>query len=107
MADLLRTKRLVWGLILFVVTLVGGLVYVAGTRYLSAMRAVEHTLAVESAIEATLSLLKDAETGGRGFILTADDHFLEPFEDARRGIPQHLEQLSRSVASDPIQRERS
>ncbi len=106
MADLLRTKRLVWGAILLLVTIVAGFVYAAGTRYLAAMVAVEQTLAVQSSIEGVLSQLKDAETGGRGFLLAADEQFLEPFHAARRGVPAHLSELERSVASDAPQRAR-
>lgn len=103
MADLLRAKRFVWGLIFLLVTVTAGFVYVAGTRYLAAMRAVEHTMAVQSSIEALLSLLKDAETGGRGFVLTADDHFLEPYEAAKKDLPALLLQLKNSAGDDGTQ----
>jgi diguanylate cyclase (GGDEF)-like protein/PAS domain S-box-containing protein len=87
-------------------TVVALLSYVTGTRYLAAQQAVEHTLAVEAAIDGTLSLLKDAETGQRGFILTNDQQFLEPYDTARREIPPLFAKLSAAVQGDGVQGER-
>ncbi|MGC4088015.1 MAG: CHASE3 domain-containing protein [Polyangiaceae bacterium] len=106
MASLLKTKRFVWSVIFFVVTAMALVSYLSGKRYLAAVRAVEHTLAVESAINGTLSLLKDAETGQRGYILTGDRGFLEPYEAARREIPGHVLRLLAVAHDDDIQLER-
>src|SRR5690349_75122 len=103
MADLLRAKRLVWGVIFLLVTAVASLSYLSGTRYVAAVRAVEQTLAVQSAIDGTLSLLKDAETGQRGFILTADEQFLEPYNEAQLLIPDALADLKHFATSDAAQ----
>jgi len=40
-----------------------------------------------------LSELKDAETGQRGYLLTGDDAFLEPYLAVRDSISDHLEKL--------------
>jgi CHASE3 domain sensor protein len=89
MASLLKTKRVVWGIIFALVTAVAALSYSSGARYLAAARAVEHALAAQAGIDGMLSLLKDAETGHRGFILTGDEQFLAPYTGAearqRRG----------------------
>jgi PAS domain S-box-containing protein len=39
------------------------------------------------------SIVKDAETGERGFIITGDEKYLEPFNDASRRLPAELVQL--------------
>jgi PAS domain S-box-containing protein len=44
-------------------------------------------------LEETLSIMKDAETGQRGFLLTGDDKYLQPHEQAVAKIRQHLEKL--------------
>ncbi len=49
------------------------------------------THAVREAIQQTLSAMKDAETGQRGFLLTGYDTFLEPHEV---GIQKAIEQLA-------------
>jgi len=103
MRSLLHTKRVFWSAVLVLLTLVSGLSYWSGSRYLDAVRAVEQTTTLQAAIDGALSLLKDAETGERGFILTGDPQFLDPYEAARRGIPQHLAGLRRIVEHDPVQ----
>lgn len=49
-------------------------------------------------LQAVLSLLQDAETGERGYIITDQDRFLEPFEAAERAMPKHLDKLSALLA---------
>lgn len=43
--------------------------------------------------EIVLSLLRDAETGERGFLLTGADRYLEPYQDALKALPAALAQL--------------
>jgi len=45
-------------------------------------------------VEQMLSTLKDAETGQRGYLLTGDDTYLEPFSDAVKNIDGQLAALS-------------
>lgn len=103
MRSLLTIKRLIWGVLLLVVSAVAGLSYVSGTRYVMAVEAVDQTLAVQSAIDGTLSLIKDAETGQRGYLLTGNEQFLEPYQAARTGLPRHLSDLQEVAARDPAQ----
>ncbi len=56
-------------------------------------RAVSHSLEVITSVQAILSSLQDIETGSRGFILTGDASYLEPYE---RGLNQ-LEGYRRSL----------
>lgn len=103
MTDLLKIKRFVWAAIFALVTAVALLSYFSGARYLAAERAVEHTLAVQSAINSTLSLLKDAETGQRGYLLTGDPQFMEPYDAARRDIPGLFARLAVATQNDQRQ----
>jgi len=41
-------------------------------------------------LEMILSTMKDAETGERGFLITGDDRYLEPYNDATKNIGQEL-----------------
>ncbi|HHZ07922.1 MAG TPA: response regulator [Rhizobiales bacterium] len=50
---------------------------------------------------AVLSLLQDAETGERGFLLTGADSYLEPYRAATGALPDALEALKRGYDSDP------
>jgi diguanylate cyclase (GGDEF)-like protein/PAS domain S-box-containing protein len=89
----LRHRRTAWLFALLALTAVALLSYVSGKRYVRAAAEVRHTLAVRSTIEDALSLLKDAETGQRGFLLTDDPAFLSPYHSARRHIDERLATL--------------
>lgn len=52
-----------------------------------------------------LSELKDAETGQRGFALTGDETFLQPYLAVRDGIQDHLQALRSMTASRDAQRQ--
>ena len=45
----------------------------------------------------------DAETSHRGFLLTLDATYLQPYSDARLAIPRDLEELGGLTQDDPVQ----
>jgi CHASE3 domain sensor protein len=67
---------------------------------------VEHTFEVNNLLAALSDAVKDAETGQRGFLLTGDTRYLEPYDDGRTRIAALLEQLSRETTDNPQQRAR-
>jgi CHASE3 domain sensor protein len=50
-----------------------------------------------------LAAVTDIETAGRGYALTADDTYLEPFERARRRVPQLLSGLRDKMRDDRVE----
>src|SRR5690349_8869009 len=52
-----------------------------------------------------LTGLVDAETGQRGFIITGEDRYLEPYQAAVQAIPGRMTKL-RAVADGPVPRNR-
>ncbi|HEX6832540.1 MAG TPA: CHASE3 domain-containing protein, partial [Rudaea sp.] len=54
-----------------------------------------HALEVQRAVRMMLSNLTDAETGQRGFLLTNDAKYLEPYERAKSEMPGNLAALHR------------
>lgn len=58
---------------------------------------------VQLASASLLSLLQDAETGQRGFLLTRDRRYLEPYTFARPRLEETLDWLRRSVVGDASQ----
>lgn len=58
-----------------------------------------------SRIQSVFSLLQDAETGQRGFIITGDERFLEPYDRALSGIDPALAELERRAAGNADQAE--
>jgi CHASE3 domain sensor protein len=67
---------------------------------------VEHTLDARSRLLRTLATLQDAETGERGFLLTNDESFLEPYDAAVRAIEEQFDKLGKAVSDNPQQVER-
>ena len=57
-------------------------------------------------VEQVLSLLKDAETGQRGYLLTNDDRFLKPHLDAEPRLDPALERLRSLVSGRKSQGDR-
>ncbi len=45
----------------------------------------------------------DLETGVRGFVITREERFLEPWSEARAAFPEEARALERLVADDPVQ----
>ena len=64
---------------------------------------VSHSLQVENRISRVLSLLQDAETGQRGYLLTRRSDFLQPYQAAAPKIPQALAELRQMTADNPEQ----
>lgn len=67
---------------------------------------VEHTQQVQLELAEFESLLKDAETGQRGYLYTGDPRYLEPYNNAVvQGYP-HITRLAELTADNPRQQER-
>ncbi|MEW5881216.1 MAG: PAS domain S-box protein, partial [Pseudomonadota bacterium] len=100
-------RRLLAGLaaVLLLVTLV---VVVAWRNAQQAERTAEwvaHTRAVLAELEHVLRLNVDAQTGLRGYLVTGDEQFLEPYLAARRELPVALQRLAELTADNPGQRQ--
>lgn len=57
------------------------------------------------AADALQKLVLDLETGLRGFIITGEERFLDPWNDGRAAFPEQARALERLVADDPVQLE--
>jgi PAS domain S-box-containing protein len=64
---------------------------------------VSHTHEVLAHLEGAASALKDAETGQRGYLLTGERVYLEPYEQAVVRLPGRFRQLRQLVADNPGQ----
>jgi CHASE3 domain sensor protein len=62
-----------------------------------------HTHTVILALEEIMSIMKDAETGQRGFVITGDDRYLEPYTVARARIDERLNNLKQLTAENSNQ----
>jgi PAS domain S-box-containing protein len=64
---------------------------------------VAHSHEVMENLEHVLSVLKDAETGQRGFVLTGEDRYLEPYNTAAGEIQKDLDKVASLTADNPEQ----
>ena len=95
--------KLIFTFCLIVLALLSVLSYRQNFDLIEKAMLVNHTNLVRLEAENTFSLLKDAETGTRGFMLTGDTTFLKPYEGALLKIPQSLKRLD-SLVIDPKQK---
>jgi len=85
------------------------LVFVGLDSYLHTVRVDEAADARKRSYEAELqldkvvALLVDAETGQRGYLLTGDDAYLEPYREAIKNLDQVMGQLKDLTAGNPNQ----
>lgn len=89
------------------VGLLGAVAFVAVVNYLlSAMQWVEHTDRVIGNAHETVKLSIDMETGVRGFLISGDERFLDPYEVAKPRVYASLDSLKGMVADNPQQVDR-
>ncbi|WP_126974250.1 response regulator [Gynurincola endophyticus] len=77
--------------------------YISIQTLLTSTDRVNHTMTVLSKLDNILSLAKDAETGQRGYLLTGNQTFLKPFDQALEEISVETTALKSLVADNPIQ----
>jgi len=66
---------------------------------------VSHSNVVMTNLEDVISTLKDAETGQRGFLLTGNDIFLEPYDGAKEKAVGLLDTIENLTKDNPQQQE--
>ncbi|WP_339874984.1 sensor histidine kinase [Olleya marilimosa] len=89
----------------FVILVVGALTYRSITEVTKSSELITHTYKVNVELEQILSNLKDAETGQRGYIITKDSVFLEPYISGRSKINNSFAELKVLTKDDTILKE--
>lgn len=85
---------------LFVILCVGGLTYKHINELSTVSETLQKTYETNVELEQILSYLKDAETGQRGFLISKDSTFLEPFFSGRKNINNSLTRLNLFAKTD-------
>jgi CheY-like chemotaxis protein/CHASE3 domain sensor protein len=100
----LRTNLpLALGLAAMIVFFLGsGLVSYRNSKFLADdAEMVAHTHEVITSLELIISMMKDAETGQRGFVITGDERYLQPYLSAKAGIDQTVARVESLTADNP------
>ncbi len=95
-------------IVLTLIVLVAGAIFgfINARRLENNRRLVNHTYEVVGSLETLLSTLKDAETGQRGFLLTEDEQYLEPYRDALTRESAELDRLKTLTSDNALQQAR-
>src|SRR5207249_5949317 len=80
-------------LALLILAVIGLASYRSTTELVEAAEWRSHTYDVLRHLERVLSTLKDAETGQRGFVITGEERYLEPYQTAAGQIQERVKDL--------------
>lgn len=98
-------RNSLWALVPLVVALLASAyINIAYNKTVRATRElVNHSLTVNNAIFELLSALQDVETGQRGFLITADRAYLEPFDKGTAKVEPLIARLQGLVRDNRVQ----
>lgn len=92
---------------LIALIVVNGLIAYRGARTLQDRQQwVAHTQLVLAQLQTVLSTLDDAESGQRGYLLTGDDTYLQPYTGAQQVITARVGRLQALTADNAMQQRR-
>lgn len=101
-------EKIVLGFVLSLLAMAGTgwLAYRTSRGMITSEQLVSHTYEVIADLESGLSVLTDAETAQRGFLLTGDDHFLQDCNAAASKVNGWMAGVRSLTADNPGQQER-
>lgn len=86
-----------------ILSVVGAMIYTSVSELLEDMARVTHTHIVMGTVAETLSLVKDVETSQRGYIITGQNRYLDPYHAAIPLLKQNLIKLKSLTADNDTQ----
>jgi methyl-accepting chemotaxis protein len=92
--------------ILLVLVVVGNTSYHSTVKLTEAARWREHTYSVMAQFDQLLVKLQDTETAQRGYVVTGDEQYLQPYRDALPDIERVQQTLRRLTTDNPVQQQR-
>jgi methyl-accepting chemotaxis protein len=85
---------------------IGGVAYLSIVSLETTSFSVTHTHEVLDRLVSALSAMQDAETGSRGFVITGEEPYLEPFVSGTGAIDDLVAELRSLTSDNPNQQER-
>jgi len=95
-----------FGLALVILLTIGVVTYRNSDKLTLTAEWVEHTHVVLQDLEGVLSAVGDADTGQRGYLLTGDERYLEPYNASIIAVHQKLADLRKLTADNANQQRR-
>jgi PAS domain S-box-containing protein len=90
------------GLLLIVLVVSATLAYRAAVELHEAAADLNYTHEVIVALDALNAAALDAETGQRGYLITGEERYLKPYEDATKVIDQRIARIDELTKDDPL-----
>jgi PAS domain S-box-containing protein len=101
-----RKVRLGFAFALTCLGVVGIISYMSVVRLNEHTAWVEHTQEVLGSLELLLAAVTDSETAERGFVITGDDRYLDPYRRSSEVVALRLRHLRELTADNAVQGER-
>ncbi|HEY9665925.1 MAG TPA: CHASE3 domain-containing protein, partial [Coleofasciculaceae cyanobacterium] len=86
-----------------ILIIIGVVSHQSATRLIETNSRVAQTQERLNKLEELLSQMKDAETGQRGYLLTGEERYLEPYKTATASIDREIKHLRKLTANYPNQ----
>ncbi len=93
-------------LALAILVVIGVVSYQSTTAFIESADWVAHTHKVLEKLEGLISKMTDAETGQRGYVMTGEERYLEPYRSAIEAVSQRLNDLRKLTADNHNQQRR-
>lgn len=90
-----------YALALMALIVIGTVSYRSSIGLMDTAGKVTHTYRVLGDLEQLLSYLKDTETGERGFVITGEDRYLDPYNEASGKLDQMVKEI-KDLTSDNV-----
>jgi len=101
---LIRNLQFGFGISLLFLVCIAVASFISIQNLLSSAKLVDHSKLVVSQLESGLSIMKDAETGQRGYLYTNDERFLEPYNGSYEKASHAFDEFKRLTTDNPEQR---
>ncbi|MDB6166328.1 MAG: methyl-accepting chemotaxis sensory transducer [Lacunisphaera sp.] len=95
-----------FALALAILVIISTVAYQSISKLIDTAGWVDHTRQVLVTLENVISTMKDAETGQRGYLLTGEDPYLEPYRPAQAAAAQQIKTLRELTKDNPGQQRR-
>ena len=89
--------------VLVILIAIGTRSFLSTDKMADTSRMVDHTHHVLEDLEKIISRLKDAETGQRGYVITGDEKYLEPYNTAVPLIDPAIDDVKQLTSDNPRQ----
>lgn len=90
-----------FGLALFILILIGTVSYWSTVQLAEVAEREEQSFTLLAKLQDVFSLLKDVETGARGYVITGDERYLKPYRAAFPVVDQQIGELRQLAGANP------